>query len=223
MIAILDIDGTLVDSNYQHALAWFRALRDHGVIAPIWKLHRAIGMGGDQLITHVVGEEIEPRLGDAVRASQVEHYATMIDEVQPLEGSRELVLALKGAGHTIIMASSAESAEVDHYLDLLAARTLADAWTAAGDVAQTKPEPDLVLAALEKAAELGDEEGDLASEAIMIGDSVWDVEAAIRAKVATYAVLTGGFSEAELTEAGADRVFGSVQQLVEQLGETALG
>ncbi len=220
--AILDIDGTLVDSNYQHALAWFRALRDHGVIAPIWKLHRAIGMGGDQLVTHVVGEEVEKRLGDAVRESQGEHYATMIDEVQPLEGSRELVLALKGAGHTIVMASSAKPEEVDHYLDLLAARTLADAWTGAGDVEQTKPEPDLVLAALEKAAALREEDGDLAGEAVMIGDSVWDVEAAARAKVTTYAVLTGGFSEAELTEAGAEKVFGSVQELVDRLSETDL-
>ncbi len=222
MIAILDIDGTLVDSNYQHALAWFRALRDHGVIAPIWELHRAIGMGGDQMITHVVGEEVEENLGEAVRASESEHYASMIDEVQPLAGSRELVLALKRAGHTIVMASSAKPEEVDHYLDLLAARTLADAWTGAGDVEKTKPEPDLVLAALEKAADLREEDGDLAKEAIMIGDSVWDIEAASRAKVRTYAVLTGGFSEAELTDAGAEKVFGSVQELVEQLERTDL-
>lgn len=216
MIAILDIDGTLVDSNYQHALAWFRALRDHGVIAPIWELHRAIGMGGDQLVAHVVDEGTEKRLGDVVREAEGEHYATMIDEVQPLAGARELVLALKQAGHTVVMASSAKAGEVDHYLDLLAARTLADSWTGAADVEATKPEPDLVLAALEKS-------GGEADDAVMIGDSVWDVEAATRAGVRTYAVLTGGFSEAELTEAGAAAVFTSVQDLVERLGETDLG
>ncbi len=215
MIAILDIDGTLVDSNYQHALAWFRALRDHGVVAPIWELHRAIGMGGDRLVAHVVGEDVEESVGDLARESEGEHYATMIDEVQPLEGARELVLALKRAGHTVVMASSAKPDELEHYLTLLAAKELADDWTDSGDVEGTKPEPDLVLAALEKA-------GGEAKDAVMIGDSVWDVEAAAKAGVRTYAVLTGGFSEAELVEAGAEKVFHSVQELVEQLGETAL-
>ena len=225
MIALLDIDGTLVDSNYQHALAWFRAFRDHGVIAPVWECHRAIGMGGDQLVTHVAGEEAEERSGDAIRAAEGEHYARLVDEVQPLPGARELVLGLKAAEHTIVMASSAKPEEVEHYLDLLAARTLADAWTGADDVQQTKPKPDLVLAALEKATELreGEKVKQAAADAVMVGDSVWDVEAAARAKVRTYAVLTGGFSEAELTDAGAEKVFGSVQELVDRIAETDLG
>ena len=225
MIALLDIDGTLVDSNYQHALAWFRAFRDHGVIVPVWECHRAIGMGGDQLVAHVADEQTEKRLGEQIRESQGEHYARMVDEVQPLPGARDLVLALKAAGHTIVMASSATQEEVDHYLDLLAARTLADAWTGAGDVQETKPKPDLVLAALQKAAELRDGEDvkAAAKDAVLIGDSVWDVEAAARAKVRTYGVLTGGFSEAELTEAGAESVFGSVQTLVDALHDTELG
>ena len=215
MIAILDIDGTLVDSNYQHALAWFRALRDHGLVVPIWRIHRAIGMGGDQVISHLCGDDAEERLGDAVRESEGKHYFEMIQEVQPLEGSRDLVLALKQQGHTVVMASSAKEQEVEHYLTLLGASELVDQWTHSGDVQQTKPAPDLVNAAMEKA------EGD--GEALLIGDSVWDVEAAKRAGIGTIGVLTGGFSTEELTDAGAEAVFDSIGELLDRLDETPLG
>ncbi len=215
MRAILDIDGTLVDSNYHHALSWFRALRDHGHVVPIWRIHRAIGLGGDDLVAHVAGEEAEKRSGDAVRESEGKHYFALIDEVQPLEGSRDLVLALKQAGHAVVMASSAKPEEVEHYLTLLGARELVDSWTSADDVEQAKPAPDLVKVAMEKA------EGK--EDAILIGDSVWDVEAAVRAKIPTLAVLTGGYSEAELLDAGAQAVFGSVRELLDRLGETPLG
>lgn len=215
MIAILDIDGTLVDSNYQHSLSWFRALLDNGVVAPIWRLHRAVGMGGDQLVAHVCGDEVEERLGDRVRAREGERYFEMIDEVQPLEGARELVLELKRRGHQVVMASSAKPEEVDHYLDLLAARELVEDWTTSGDVEDTKPAPDLVDAALKKA-------GGEASDAVMIGDSVWDVESASRAGVPVLAVMTGGFSEAELREAGAAGVYDSIAELLDALDDTDL-
>jgi HAD superfamily hydrolase (TIGR01549 family) len=213
VIAILDIDGTLVDSNYQHALAWFRALRDHGLIVPIWRIHRGIGMGGDQLVEHLCGKDAEKRLGDAVRERESEHYFAMIDEVQPLPGARELVLDLKQRGHRIVMASSAKEKEVDHYLDLLAARELAEEWTTSADVEQTKPHPELVQTALAKAG---------GGDAVMIGDSVWDVEAAGRAGVKTLAILTGGFSAAELEEAGAEAVYESIDDLRGDLDQTVL-
>ena len=215
MLAILDIDGTLVDSNYQHALSWFRALRDHGVVAPIWKLHRAIGMGGDQLVAHVCGDDVEERLGDAVRATEGERYFEMIDEVQPLRGARELVLELKQRDHRVVMASSAKPEEVDHYLALLAAKELVEGWTTSGDVTETKPAPDLVTAALEKA-------GAEAADAVMIGDTHWDIESASKAGVPLLAVMTGGFSEAELREAGAADVFDSIEALIERLDDTGL-
>jgi len=213
--AILDIDGTLVDSNYHHALSWFRGLRDHGYVVPIWRIHRAIGLGGDDLVAHVAGDDAEKRSGDAIRESEGKHYFALIDEVQPLEGSRDLVLALKRAGHSVVMASSAKPEEVEHYLTLLGAHELVDAWTSSGDVEAAKPAPDLVNVALEKA--------DGEEDAILIGDSVWDVEAAKRAKVPTLGVLTGGYSEAELLDAGAQAVFGSVRALVDRLGDTPLG
>lgn len=215
MRAILDIDGTLVDSNYHHALSWFRALRDHGHVVPIWRIHRAIGLGGDLLVAHVAGDEAEERTGDAVRESEGKHYFALIDEVQPLEGARDLVLALKRAGHAVVAASSAKPEEVEHYVTLLGAANLVDSWTSADDVEEAKPAPDLVQVAMRKA------EGD--EDAILVGDSTWDVEAANRAGIPTLAVLTGGYSEAELRDAGARAVFGSVAELLDRLDETPLG
>ena len=212
--AILDIDGTLVDTNYQHALAWFRALREHGELLPIWRIHRHIGMGGDHLVEALCGSEVEAEKGEDIRAVEKERYGELIGEVEPFAGARELIEELKERGHAVVLASSAKSDEVDHYLDLLDARELVDAWTDSSDVEATKPEPDLVHAAIEKAG---------GGEAVMVGDSTWDCEAAGRAGIETIAVLTGGFSEAELREAGAVIVFQSIDELRERVGETPLG
>lgn len=202
--AILDVDGTLVDTNYQHALAWHRALRAHDQQVPIWKVHRHIGMGGDQILDALIGEEAAAKQGDAIRETEGEAYGELIGEVEPMAGARELLERLRAEEATVILASSAKQDEVDRYLDLLDARELVDGWTTSADVERTKPHPDLVHAALEKA-------GDGAS--VMVGDSVWDVKAARAADVPTLAVLTGGFSEAELREAGAVQVVESIDEL----------
>lgn len=212
--AILDIDGTLVDSNYHHAIAWYRALRRHELVLPLWRIHRAIGMGGDQLVEALCGAEVEERLGDDLRAAEGEHYFALIEEVEPLEGARGLIEDLKERGCAVILASSAKPEEVDHYLDLLDARELADGWTTSGDVEATKPQPDLVGVAVEKAG---------GGEAVMVGDSRWDVEAAGRAGVETLAVRTGGFGEDELLAAGAQAVYGSIAELREGLSATPFG
>jgi HAD superfamily hydrolase (TIGR01509 family) len=215
-LAILDIDGTLVDTNYQHALAWYRAFRKHGLVLPVWRIHRHIGMGGDQLLPALSDEDFVREHGDHVRADEKDLYMEMIGEVEPMRDARRLIEQIKQRGHPAVLASSAKDEEVEHYLDLLDARSLADGWTSSADVQSTKPEPDLVHAALQKA------EAD-AGDALMIGDTPYDVEAANRAGVPTIAVLTGGFSEDELREAGAVEVFESVAELCERLGETALG
>jgi HAD superfamily hydrolase (TIGR01509 family) len=213
--AILDIDGTLVDTNYQHAVAWYRAFRQNDVVLPVWRIHRHIGMGGDQVIAALTDERTDEEKGDDIRAAEKALYLAMIEEVEPLEGARDLIVRLKDAGKTVVMASSAKDDEVDHYLDLLDARELADDWTTSADVEQTKPEPDLVKAALDKAdAEPGD--------AVMLGDTPWDCEAAKRAGVETVALMTGGFAEQELTDAGAVAVFESVPELLERIEETPL-
>jgi HAD superfamily hydrolase (TIGR01509 family) len=212
--AILDIDGTLVDTNYHHAVAWFRALRQHGHVVPIWRIHRHIGMGGDQLVAAILSPEVEESEGEAIRAAEAALYLTFIEEVEPLRGARALLEDLRDLGRPVVLASSAKANEVDHYLDLLDARELADGWTTAADVQQTKPEPDLVLAALEKAG---------GGPAVLVGDSTWDCEAAQRAGIASIAVLTGGFSEQELRDAGASAVFDSIDALRTHLDETPFG
>jgi HAD superfamily hydrolase (TIGR01509 family) len=209
---ILDIDGTLVDTNYQHTLAWRRALREHGETIPAWRIHRHIGMGGDQLVTAVAGEEVEQRAGDAIRAAEGERYSELIGEVELLPGARALLVALRERGATTVLASSAKADAVDVYLDLLGARDLVDDWTTSADVEATKPEPDLLRAALDKAGSDGD--------AILIGDSVWDCEAAERAGIPTVGVLTGGFSREELVSAGATVVYESVDGLRDHLDES---
>jgi HAD superfamily hydrolase (TIGR01509 family) len=213
--AILDIDGTLVDTNYQHAVAWYRAFRQNEIVLPVWRIHRHIGMGGDQVIAALTDEKTEEEMGEDIRAAEKALYLAMIEEVEPLEGARDLIKRLKEAGKTVVMASSAKDDEVDHYLDLLDARELADDWTTSADVEATKPEPDLVKAALDKA---GAEPGD----AVMLGDTPWDCEAAKRAGVETVALMTGGFSEQELTDAGAVNVFESLPDLLERIEETPL-
>ncbi|MEA2379416.1 MAG: hypothetical protein QOD13_3323 [Thermoleophilaceae bacterium] len=211
--AILDIDGTLVDTNYHHALAWFRAFRQHDEVLPIWRIHRHIGMGGDHLIRSLCGDAVEEEKGEDIRAAEKTLYMELIDEVEPFRGSRELMAELKERGHPVVLASSAKPNEVEHYLDLLDARDLIDDWTDSGDVDATKPAPDLVRAAMEKAG---------TDEAVMVGDSIWDCVAAERAGIQTVAVLTGGFSEAELREAGAVVVFESIAELRDHLDETPL-
>jgi HAD superfamily hydrolase (TIGR01549 family) len=211
--AILDVDGTLVDTNFHHAVAWFRAFRQHEIVLPIWRIHRHIGMGGDQLVAALCDEGTEEEKGDDIRAAEKTLYFELIDEVQPLRGARELIEDLKGRGHAVVLASSAKQEEVDHYLDLLDARELADDWTTSADVEATKPEPDLVAAAMDKAGN---------GDAVMVGDTTWDCEAAKRADVPTVAVLTGGFSKAELREAGAAAVFRSIEELRQALDDTPL-
>ena len=212
-VAILDVDGTLVETNYHHAIAWYRAFTQHGVELPVWRIHRAIGMGGDQLVGALAGEDVEREKGDDIRTAEKALYMAMIHEVRPLPAARKLIEVLKDQGHRVVLASSAKQDEIEHYLDLLDARELADDWTSSADVENTKPNPDLVKAALEKAG---------GGEAVMIGDSVWDVEAAKRIDIPTIAVRTGGFGHDELVEAGAACVFESIHDLLEKLDRTPL-
>ena len=141
--AILDVDGTLVDSNYQHAIAWFRAFREQDVTPPIWRIHRHIGMGGDQLVAAVAGREVEERLGDAIREAEGRLYGELIDEVCAFEGARELLAELRERGHPIVLASSAKAEEAEHYIELLdaarAARGLHDLRRRRADQARARP------------------------------------------------------------------------------------
>jgi len=171
--AIVDIDGTLVDTNYHHALAWYRAFRLCDIVVPIWRIHRHIGMGGDQLVGAVAGAAAEERHGEDLRKAWTE----------------------------------------DHYLDLLDAHAVIDAWTTSEDVEATKPAPDLLAIAAAKV------DGD---RPVVIGDSIWNCVAARRIDVPAVAVLTGGFSNSQLRTAGAGWVFDSPDELRANLDETPL-
>ena len=170
-------------------------------------------MGGDQLVAALAGDDVEKEKGEDIRTAEKALYMSMIHEVRPLPDARRLIETLKERGHKVVLASSAKQEEIDHYLDLLGARELADAWTSSADVEKTKPNPDLVETALEKAG---------GGDAVMIGDSVWDVEAAKRAGIPTIAVRTGGFGHDELVQAGAACVFESIHDLLEALEDTPL-
>jgi HAD superfamily hydrolase (TIGR01509 family) len=214
-VAILDIDGTLVDTNYQHAIAWYRAFREHDIPLAVWRIHRHLGMGGDQLIAALTDDDTERKHGDSLRASEKERYLELIGEVQAMRDSRKLIEDLKARGHQVVLASSAKEDEVDHYLDLLDARELADAWTTSADVESTKPAPDLVTSALDRVGAPG-------GAGVMVGDTPWDIKAAGRVEVSTIAVLTGGFGPEELEESGAIAVFESVADLRARLDDTPL-
>jgi phosphoglycolate phosphatase-like HAD superfamily hydrolase len=203
---IVDVDGTLVDSAYHHALAWQQALKRHGIAVPMWSLHRHVGMGGDQFVQAVAGEEIEGRLGDEIRADHDALFmSAFIDDVTALPGAQAFLEALAEDGRAVVLASSAKEAEVARYLDLLGARAVVDDWTTSADVEATKPDPALVNVALG-----GADPG----SAVMIGDTTWDCLAAGRVGVSTVAVLTGGFGADELRVAGAKAVVESVEHLL---------
>ena len=212
--AILDVDGTLVDNNYQHALAWHLALRQVGVLVPVWKIHRAVGIGGDKVIAEVAGEDVEDRHGDEVREHESQIFESMIDEVAAIEGASEFLHDLRDRGHAVVLASSGDAKDVERFIDLLEARDVLHDWTTSDDVDASKPEPDLVEVALEKAG---------GGPAVMVGDSPWDVKAAERAGLETIAVLTGGFPEEDLRGAGAVEVYESVDDLRRQLDDSPLG
>jgi HAD superfamily hydrolase (TIGR01549 family) len=214
--AVVDIDGTLLDSNYHHALAWSRAFAHVGRTVAVWRVHRHIGMGGDKLVAAVAGDDAEAQVGDAVRTRWEQEYDAIIDETRLFSGARGLLDALRAAGLQVVLASSSIPRHAEHALELLDARSRADTWTTADDAEESKPDPELLDVALERVG---------GGRAVMIGDSVWDVVAAHERGIPTIGLRSGGFGAAELTDAGAVVVYddprGLVEHLVEALDQAA--
>ncbi|HET8604499.1 MAG TPA: HAD family hydrolase [Marmoricola sp.] len=206
---VLDIDGTLVDSNYHHALAWARAFRAHGHVVPIWRIHRCIGMGGDRLVPSLVGEEVDRTQGDDIRATWKKEADAMLEEIEPLDRASELLDELDRRPVKVVLATSGKPEHTEHSLDLLGARRHVDNVESSGD-AETKPAPDL----LDKAVASVD-----GAASVVIGDSVWDSEASKRHGAPMVALLTGGFGRDELVAAGAVRVLDDVADLLDHLDE----
>ena len=203
---LFDVDGTLVDSTYHHAMAWFRAFLRHDLTVPVHRIHRTIGMGGDKLVGHVAGDEVEEKYGDALRDAWEEEYAKVVDQVPPLPGARELCRKLTDDGFAIALASSGKSHFTDDAVETLGIGSLVAAQTSSDDAEESKPEADILVATLDRLD---------VDTAVVVGDTPYDVEAAARLGLRCLAVLTGGFSTAELEEAGAAVVVNDLTELLD--------
>ena len=202
---LFDLDGTLVDSNYLHTLAWSRALSDVGAWAPMNAIHRLVGMGGDQLVPRLLGHDV-PGASDA----RAHRYRELLDEVRAFPGSADLLRTLHHAGLAVVLATSSPPDELDVAVRILDVDDSIDAVTSKKDVDRSKPAPDLFLAAMR--AGMIDP-----ARALAVGDSVWDLQAARAAGIGCVGVETGGFSQHELSEAGALHVYQDVQEVGRQL------
>jgi len=206
--ALLDIDGTLLDSTYHHAVAWARAFAECGEVVPVWLIHRHIGMGGDRLVPAVTDQQTEERIGEEVRERWERAYDEVIDQTRLLPGAVELLRALRDAGLMVVLASSSIPRHAQHALDLLDAERHADAWTTSEDAEESKPDPELLDKALERVD---------GGRAVMIGDATWDVMAARQRNIPTIGVRSGGFGVGELREAGAVAVYDDPRSLAADL------
>lgn len=210
---LFDIDGTLIDSTYHHALAWHRGFRRCAGVVPMWRLHRAIGMGGDRLVAHVAGAEVEREHGDRIREGWREEYQRIESEVRPLAGAAELVRAVARAGHRVALASSGDPEFTEDAVGMLGIAGDVELVTSAEDADKSKPASDLLEVTLAKMGGV--------RSAVLVGDTPYDAEAAARAGLNCVTVRTGGFSTAELRAAGADLVVDSPADLID-LGWTRL-
>ena len=203
---LFDIDGTLVDSTYHHALAWHRAFHRYDLHIPLWRVHRTIGMGGDKLVAEVAGEDVEREHGDDLRDAWSEEYAKVEAEVDPLPGASDLVRRLSGQGYLVALASSGEKNFSENAVELLGVGDEVHTLVTSADVDASKPDPDLIGVTLGKVRP---------GRAVFVGDTPYDVEAAERAGLRCVAVLTGGFSRGELEESGAALVVKSLTDLLD--------
>lgn len=211
---VVDIDGTLLDSNYHHALAWSRAFQANDTAVPVWRIHRALGMGGDRLVAAVTGDEVEQRAGDAIRERWEKEYDAMIEQTRLLAGAVDLLEACRGQGLEVALASSAIPRHAEHALELLDAHDHADGWTTAEDAEESKPDPELLDRALDRVD---------GHRAVMVGDTVWDVEAASARGLPTIALRSGGIADEVLRDAGATAVYDDPADLAAHLDEALAG
>lgn len=212
---LFDVDGTLIDSSYLHTLAWWQAFRQAGHDVPMASIHRSIGMGGDQLLEHLLPER-DTDGDDALTASQAAVFATFWPALRRTDGARELLAQCHDSGLGVALASSAHGRD----LEMLRAAIDADAYlhaaTSSADAEESKPAPDILVAAL-KALDVP------AERAVYVGDSVWDIKAASALDIPTIGLTCGGTSEAELRDAGAVEVYENPRALLASLAASAIG
>lgn len=201
---LFDVDGTLADTNYLHTLAWSRALSDAGEWAPMNAIHRLIGMGGDQLVPQLLGHDSPPAV-----AARPRRYQELFGDARAFPGAAELLRHVRASGLAVVLATSSPAAELTALLKLLDADDAIDHQTNADDVKASKPSPEVFQTAMEAASVDP-------ARALAVGDSIWDIQAARAAGLGCVAVETGGFSQHELSEAGALRVYRDVKEMLDQ-------
>lgn len=208
---LLDLDGTLVDSNYAHTVAWFRALAGAGHVVPMARIHRLVGMGADQLLEELVGGQDE-----AIEDAWQREFAALRGELPALPGAADLARAVKERGATVVLATSGKPDDVEELRRTLRADEWIDAAVNSGEVESSKPAPDIFARALEVAGAAPD-------EAVIVGDTVWDAKAAAACGVVCVAVTCGGICRSELEGAGAAAVYRDPQDLVAHLDASPVG
>ena len=213
---LFDVDGTLIDSAYLHTLAWWQAFRQAGYDVPMARIHRHVGMGGARLVDSLLPEGRDKSLDAEILGAHAGIFGTYWPSLRPLDGARDLLAQCCEGGLAVALASSARDADLKALRSSLAADSFIHAATSANDAERSKPEPDILIAAL---AAIGVE----ASDAVYVGDAVWDVYAADRLGVPTIGVTCGGTSEAELREAGAIEVYSGPRELLDRLRDSAIG
>ena len=211
---LFDIDGTLVDSNYQHVQAWCRAFADIGMPVDAWRIHRCIGMDGTTLVK-TLAEDADDEARTRAKDLHSQYYKETAALLRPLPGARGLVEAVEKLGVQVVLATSAPEDELGILRDVLDCDHLVSAITSSADVDTAKPKPDIINVALDRARVD-------AAHAVFVGDAVWDVEACKRAGVVAVTVLSGGVSKCELEEAGAHQVFEDALDLCQHLDDTPI-
>jgi HAD superfamily hydrolase (TIGR01509 family) len=213
---LFDIDGTLVDSNDMHVLAWEEAFAGVGATFNRQAIHDQIGKGTDMLVPSLLPEADEAAKEQLGQAHGDVFKARFLETVKPFPGARELLARAHASGQKVVLASSASKEELDHYLKLLEAQDLVYATTSADDVENTKPAPDIFATALKKLACLSPD------EAIVVGDTPYDIEAAAKCGIATIALRSGKFSDESLRTAGAITVYDDAAALLADFDNSPL-
>ncbi|MFJ3223052.1 HAD family hydrolase [Streptomyces sp. NPDC086783] len=213
--AVFDVDGTLVDTNHLHVTTWWEAFRQAGHHVPMHAIHRAVGLGSDDLIAHLLGDDRDPDQDETLSQAHKALYGTYFDRLPPLRDAGRLLRRLADDGWTVVLATSASGAELGALRRAIDADDAIKATASADDVEQGKPAPEPVEHALELA-------GVPPERAVFVGDTVWDMRAGTRAGVTTVGVLCGGIPRADLEEAGAGSVYRDPAHLLERLSDTPL-
>lgn len=206
---LFDVDGTLVDSNFLHVDAWSRAFADMGTPVDSWRIHRAIGQDSAKLLEELVGDRDDDWIGRA-KDLHSRYYREQAGRLRAFDEAADLLRELSSRGIRVVLATSAPEDELELLMAVLDAGDAIHATTNADDVATAKPEPGIIEVALERA-------GSAPSDALFIGDSVWDMMAAARAHVRSAGLLSGGVGPSELLEAGAVSVFDDPADLLARI------